>query len=170
MKIAELMTDQLTPIFGGFVIPRNDKQYFEEVESFVNQDEEELKKFAFKIFDVFKEDKITEDGLFTFMRHASMRKIGEDAAPTKILSLNELENDIFIDIFSNSYNKILKALAKKKADSEKNKGIINLAKSRAARNSSQREQYASMKQASIIMSDTQKNNLANQLAFAAISG
>ena len=104
------------------------------------------------------------------MKHASQRKIGEDAVPTKILSLNELENDIFIDIFSNSYTKILKALAKKKADSIKNTGIINLAKSRAARNSSQRDQYGSMKQGSIILSETQKGNLTAQLAFAAISG
>ena len=161
MKIAELITEQLTPIFGGFVVPVAAREYFEGVESFANWEEEDLKRFSFKIFDVFKEDKITEEGLFTFMKHASMRKIGDDAAPTKILSLNEQENDIFIDIFSNSYTKILKALAKKKADSIKNTGIINLAKSRAARNSGAREQYAqSMKQGSIILSETQKNNLS----------
>ena len=65
-----------------------------------------------------------------------MRRMGEDANPTKILGLNELENDIFIDIFSNSYTKILKALARKKEEAKKNTSIINLAKSRAARHGS----------------------------------
>ena len=121
MKIAEIMTEQLTPRFGGFVNSFPIEEYYAELSKFVNEDDE-LKRFEFKIFDVYKEDKITEEGLFTFMKFASMRKLDEDAAPTKILSLHEKEDDIFLDYFQPQYTKILKALVQKKADRKKTHG------------------------------------------------
>ena len=136
MKIAEIMTEQLTPRFGGFVNILTCEEYYTELSKFINEDDE-LKKLEFKIFDVYKEDKITEEGLFTFMKFASMRKLDEDAAPTKILSLNEKEDDIFLDYFQTQHIKILRALGQKKADKKKAHGRFNQAKYRDARNSSQ---------------------------------
>jgi len=121
MKIAEIMTEQLTPRFGGFVNSYAIEEYYAELSKFVNEDDE-LKRFEFKIFDVYKEDKITEEGLFTFMKFTSIRKLDEDAAPSKILSLHEKEDDIFLDYFQPQYTKILKALAQKKADRKKTHG------------------------------------------------
>ena len=70
-------------------------------------------KFIFKLFDVFNEDKITEAGLFKFMEDASIRRQDIAEIPTKILALDEAENDIFIDIFTSTYTKISKVLQKK---------------------------------------------------------
>ena len=53
------------------------------------------------MFDFYKEDKISEEGLFNFMKHASMRKTSEEANPTNLLGLNSQESDIFIEIFTN---------------------------------------------------------------------
>ena len=37
MKIAELITEQLTPIFGGFIVPVTTvEKYIEAIEGFVN--------------------------------------------------------------------------------------------------------------------------------------
>lgn len=70
-------------------------------------------KFIFKLFDVFNEDKITEAGLFKFMEDASIRRQDISAIPTEILRLNEAENDIFLDIFTNTYSKITELLSRK---------------------------------------------------------
>ena len=67
----------------------------------------------FKLFDVFNEDKITEAGLFKFMEDASMRRADIPAVPSEVLRLNEVEIDIFLDIFTNTYSKIAEALTKK---------------------------------------------------------
>ena len=87
--------------------------YFKIIETFVNLERDEHLKFIFKVFDVFNEDKITEGGLFKFMEDASIRRGDLSAVPTEILRLNETENDIFLDIFSITYSKILDAMQKK---------------------------------------------------------
>mmetsp|Transcript_16527 Transcript_16527/g.22327 ORF Transcript_16527/g.22327 Transcript_16527/m.22327 type:complete len:111 (+) Transcript_16527:993-1325(+) len=87
--------------------------YFKAIETFVNLEREEHLKFIFKVFDVFNEDKITEAGLFKFMEDASIRRYDQPAVPTEVLQLNETENDIFLEIFSSTYSKIVDALAKK---------------------------------------------------------
>ena len=69
--------------------------------------------FIFKLFDVFNEDKITEAGLFKFMEDASIRRADLPATPTDMLGLNETENDIFLEIFTPTYTKILDCLRKK---------------------------------------------------------
>jgi len=51
--------------------------------------------------------------LFKFLEDASIRRNDQPAIPTDILNLNQAENDIFIDIFTNTYSKIVAALAKK---------------------------------------------------------
>ena len=93
--------------------------YFKVIENFVNQDREEHLKFLFKVFDVFNEDKITQAGLFKFMQDASIPRGDLPTDPTDILNLNESEVDIFLDIFTTTYSKIVEALAiktyKKKA-------------------------------------------------------
>ena len=70
-------------------------------------------RFIFKLFDVFNEEKITEAGLFKFMEDASMRRADIPAVPSEVLHLHETENDIFLDIFTNTYAKIAEALTKK---------------------------------------------------------
>ena len=62
---------------------------------------------------MFNEDKITEAGLFKFMEDASLRRADVQAVQCDILALNETENDIFLDIFTNTYSKIVEALSKK---------------------------------------------------------
>ena len=69
--------------------------------------------FIFKLFDVFGEDKITEAGLFKFMEDASIRRQDTPAVPTEILGLSETENDIFLEIFTNTYAKIAELLQRK---------------------------------------------------------
>ena len=66
------------------------------------------------MFDVFNEEKITEAGLFKFMEDASLRRSDLPAIPTEILNLNEMENDIFLDIFTTTYSKVVEAITKKK--------------------------------------------------------
>ena len=89
------------------------RDYYSAIETFVNQEKEDHLKFIFKLFDVFNEDKITEAGLFKFMEDASLRRFDQQAVPDIILNLNEQENDIFLDIFTNTYAKIIGCLQKK---------------------------------------------------------
>ena len=67
----------------------------------------------FKLFDVFNEDRITEAGLFKFMEDASIRRSDLPKVPTDILGLSETEFDIFLEIFSPTYSKIVEAMSKK---------------------------------------------------------
>ena len=87
--------------------------YYKTIQDFVNDDKETHMRFIFKLFDVFNEDKITEAGLFKFMEDASLRRYDIPAVPTEVLGLNEQQNDIFLDIFANTYTKIAEALKKK---------------------------------------------------------
>ena len=47
------------------------------------------------------------------MEDASLRRADLAAIPLTLLSLDETENDIFLDIFTNTYAKILEALSNK---------------------------------------------------------
>ena len=67
----------------------------------------------FKLFDVFNEDRITEAGLFKFMKDASIRRNDLPEVPTEILGLSKTEFDIFLEIFSPTYSKIIEAMSKK---------------------------------------------------------
>ncbi len=67
----------------------------------------------FKLFDVFNEDRITEAGLFKFMEDASIRRSDLPKVPTEMLGLSETEFDIFLEIFSPTYSKIVEAMSKK---------------------------------------------------------
>ena len=87
--------------------------YFKSIENFVNMESEDHLRFIFKLFDVFNEGVITEAGLFKFMEDASLRRQDQPKVPTDILQLNETENDIFLDIFTSTYAKIIEALRKK---------------------------------------------------------
>ena len=79
----------------------------------MNDEKEVHMKFIFKLFDVFNEDKITEAGLFKFMEDASLRRHDIPRIPTEVLGLSEQPNDIFVDIFANTYSKIAEALKRK---------------------------------------------------------
>ena len=99
------------------------QDYFKTLETFVNQDREENLRFIFKLFDVFNEDKITEAGLFKFMEDASIRRTDTAANQCNILNLNETEHDIFLEIFTNTYAKIVDALSRKVKMSSMRSGI-----------------------------------------------
>lgn len=47
------------------------------------------------------------------MEDASLRRSDANPYPTDILGLNQEDNDIFLDIFSNFYAKIVEALSRK---------------------------------------------------------
>ena len=93
--------------------------YFKTIATFVNQEKEDLLKFIFKLFDVFNEDKITEAGLFKFLEDASIRRVDIPAVPLEILKLDEQENDIFIDIFTDTYTRISHCIQRKVKNNEK---------------------------------------------------
>ena len=47
------------------------------------------------------------------IRDASIRRQDITPIPTEILRLNEAENDIFLEIFTNTYSKITELLSRK---------------------------------------------------------
>ena len=98
---------------NSFQIPVSVQEYYKAIEVFINAEREDHLKFIFKLFDVFNEDKITEAGLFKFMEDASIRRYDQPSVPTDILKLGETENDIFLEIFTNTYSKLVDALNKK---------------------------------------------------------
>ena len=104
----------MSPKFQNFTNVQKAQEYFGAVSSFVNQTKEQHLRFLFDLFDVFNEEKITEAGLFKFMEDASLRRSDLPAIPTEILNLNEMENDIFLDIFTTTYSKVVEAITKKK--------------------------------------------------------
>ena len=64
-----------------------------------------------------KNDKITDESLFKFMNIASQPAPGSSSAPTDLINLKQHESDLFLDIFSDDFCKIQKALARKKKKS-----------------------------------------------------
>lgn len=97
----------------NFQIPVQHTDYFKSIEGFLNQKDQAGNDdpnahylFIFKLFDVFNEGKITEAGLFKFMEDASLRRHDQPVVPDTILNQKESENDIFLDIFTNTYAKI----------------------------------------------------------------
>ena len=109
-QIATIMAPRFQNGFQNTVLIAD---YYKTIEKFANQGKEENLRFIFKLFDVFNEDKITEAGLFKFMEDASLRRHDQPAIPSEVLRLNEVENDIFLDIFTNTYAKIAEAITKK---------------------------------------------------------
>ena len=104
----------MSPRFqNNFQIVVNLADYYNTIQTFVNQEKQDHLLFIFKLFDVFNEDKITEAGLFKFMEDASVRRQDIPSIPTEVLGLSETENDIFLDIFTNTYSKIAELLQRK---------------------------------------------------------
>ena len=97
----------------------NDKEFADVLEKVFNQDEQKLKGFSFRIFDTNGDDKISENDLSDLMQLSSHVDGGYFKNPdfnkgTDIIELNERKFDMFLDVFGDDYNKIVKAIEKKK--------------------------------------------------------
>ena len=66
----------LQPYFGGFQLAIDMNVYCDNLETLFNQDEVALKKFAFKIFDVNGDGKVSENDLFELMKMCQGNKGG----------------------------------------------------------------------------------------------
>lgn len=88
--------------------------YYKGIQNFVNGNHREWHRLKFAIFDVFNEDKVTERGLFEFVKYASLKPLDQPSEPTTTLGIDEFAPDIFLDIFANDFYKIIKAFASKR--------------------------------------------------------
>jgi chromosomal replication initiation ATPase DnaA len=66
------------------------------------------------IYDVDGNGKLSEKSLFKFVQLASLKPLSLPKNPTQILTAFESPPDIFVDIFSNDFQKVIKALAAKR--------------------------------------------------------
>lgn len=83
------------------------------------QDEKGLKEFAWKIMDMNNDKKLSENDMFDLMKQTSAIKGGYYMNPdlhknAEILLLNQKKFDLFLDVFSSDYIKIIKAIERKK--------------------------------------------------------
>lgn len=126
------------PAFNEFVQGITPSDYADKVIAWINKTEYDLRLFAFKIFDVHRDpvtekisskDKITQESLFTFMEFfkkpsvplfSVSRELGSMVTGSKkplhdtdILTLEQIETDIFFEKFSKDFGKISKALIEK---------------------------------------------------------
>jgi hypothetical protein len=114
------MGNLLAPNFdSNFRVPLNNKEFFKTVSEFSNNDFDVHMKFIFDLFCYEKDDenkvipRITEKGLFKFMKDASKLHEGVNENPTEVLELTQVDSDTFLDIFQQTYSVIAKALQKK---------------------------------------------------------
>lgn len=103
--------------FGNFNTGGIDlSAYCDVMEQIFNQDERGLKDFAFKLFDINNDKRISENDLFELMKMMSFAN-GSDSTDNKkveFLNINEFQRkDLFLEIFSNDYIKILRAIERK---------------------------------------------------------
>jgi Ca2+-binding EF-hand superfamily protein len=90
-------------------------EFAQGLELMFNRDENALRKMAFEIFDVNKDKKLSENDMFDLMKMCSGTRGGKmDDAPV-ILALDQKMSDLFLDVFSQDYIKIIKVLDRKKA-------------------------------------------------------
>lgn len=79
--LANRITACLAPYLGDFKSAQSQthldfESYAKHLENFFNQDENELKKFAFKIFDVNADNRLSEQDMFDMMKYCSAIKGG----------------------------------------------------------------------------------------------
>ena len=115
--IAEIITNFLFKYcFSDYAVSINIDDFFKNIQNFVNRsDNHQWVKFRFQIYDVFNEGKVTERGLFEFLKYASLKPLHLPDKPTTTLKINESIPDIFLDIFANDFYKIIRAFAVKRA-------------------------------------------------------
>ena len=79
----------LSPKFENFQNQVQNQKYFEIMQTFMDKGHDEHMEFVFKLFcyDKDHKDRITEKGLFQFMRDASIKGIGVNPNPTDPLPL-----------------------------------------------------------------------------------
>lgn len=77
----------------------------------MNRDLTEWQKFRFSQFDANNEGKITESGLFKFVKDTSVKLMHMPAVPTEILKRDQFDTDVFIAQFSNDFLRVARAFA-----------------------------------------------------------
>jgi hypothetical protein len=93
--------------------------YFcDKLEKFIR--EGDLRRFMFEIFDTLDENKITEQGLFTFMQTITEQNPNKIVRPVTLLGLNEVEKDMFVDLFAKDLCCVEQALIEKRMIEERN--------------------------------------------------
>ena len=126
--LAQKIIQVVSYAFHNFTANVDFTAYCDALESLFNQDENQLKKFAFKIFDINGDKKLSENDLFDLMKFCSAQKGGyfkqsqEDyLKQAKILHLKDSLTDLFLDIFYNDYI----AITQKMNNVKVNKGLTN---------------------------------------------
>jgi len=107
--------------FDNYSIPQRFENYCLIIEKIFNQNDDELKKFAFRIFDMNKDKKLSQKDMFDLMhstssQHTKNYLLKPDEQKTEeqknhfyeILPLGKQRDDLFMDVFSKDYIKILK--------------------------------------------------------------
>lgn len=99
--------------------------YCSNIEKLFNKDDHTLKQFAFKIFDTNFDGKVSQKDMFELMHVSTFNKkkdatldkglTFDNQADIDILPLGKQRSDIFMDLFSSDYIKILKYIDEKKA-------------------------------------------------------
>lgn len=115
MRIA----NALGPYFSNYVQTITFPTFCDGLESLFQQDEKGLKEFAYKVMDMNNDKKLSENDMFDLMKHTSAVKGGYYQNPelhrnADILPLNTKKFDLFLDVFSSDYIKIIKAIERKK--------------------------------------------------------
>ena len=127
--LAKRICQCLAPYLGEFKSAQSQthldfESYSKHLENFFNQDENELKKFAFKIFDVNADNRLSEQDMFDMMKYCSAIKGGyynqletaqEDFLKQQEMSkLHVRKDDLFLDVFSNDFIRIIKDIDRRK--------------------------------------------------------
>lgn len=117
--LSHRIVNAIAPYFGNYQVSINFEIYCKGLETLFTQDEETLKEIAFQILDLNQDKKLSENDMFDLMKMTSAIKGGYYLNPDlhknqKILPLNEHKFDLFLDVFSNDYIKIIKAIERKK--------------------------------------------------------
>ena len=76
------------------------------MDQYVNNEEERQQKLIFELYDTLNCDKVTDESLFKFMTIMTKKIPHLDLTPTKLLGINQVENDMFLELFSHDFVKI----------------------------------------------------------------
>jgi Ca2+-binding EF-hand superfamily protein len=90
-KLAGHMVNHLKATFHDFVPPMGADDYIGKIRKWLNKNEDELRSFAFNVFDIESKGRITQDNLFTFMEYFKRSKKlpgGADLKESQILNLD----------------------------------------------------------------------------------
>lgn len=88
-------------------------KFCESIENWVNK-ETAQKKFIFEILDTYHIEKVSVNSMFMFMQQMTKALPTKKNPKIEILSLNQTEVDMFLDVFSADFCRLVAALNAKR--------------------------------------------------------